>query len=267
MAHGLVTDGLLPPTPDLADLRWGDIPPPGPSLHAQNALDFSETVFHMSGHFLPGETHEPEANDDGPGFILLTGVNVGGDAVERPRTGGYDFVGDGEYAGFNFRALSHDGESVLAGQYFGTYMLNTRSKYYVRRGGVSGIHQALNTSAFNGAIIYGFPIRFDHYAFSYLDNLNKDSRTDGNLEVKYPAGFNIDFAELTLTCLGALDKAEVAEPELERKLDYWAADFKALIMFFERLPAEKCDPSVGYLALGVEAYASHSAGLLRHPGL
>ena len=96
----------------------------------------------MPGHALIAS---PLATTDQPAAALLTGYGSPEqpDRMERPMTTPYA-EGFADYAGLNFRATDQQARSILAGKETPLYALKTRSKYYVRPAGVSGIHDAVS---------------------------------------------------------------------------------------------------------------------------
>ena len=250
---GLIAAG---PTTTLVDLKWGYIATMG--KFTQEARDFSQTVFAMSGHFLDGSQAQNNL-DRGAGSILLTGSLKTGDATERPGTTPYQ-LGEAWYAGFNFdvpTSGAHQGYSVFAGDdTIPPYELDVNSKYYARPAGITGIQQAV-AGAFNPPELYGYPLSLEYYGLSYLDTHNVDSRTEGNVAVPYPSQFDLDFNKLMLNCIGAVSSVQMDNGTGDKVLKYWNADFTPLSMDFERDAADACDPGVGYLALGSAGYASH----------
>src|SRR6185436_3065778 len=106
------------------------------------------------------------------------------------------------------------------------------------------------------AVLYGYQIQFSNFGLAFLDSQNVDSRTEGSIHIPSPSNFDQNFKKLLFTCLGALDKAEVpgGEAGLMKILEYWQADFTVQAIDFKSDAA--CDPGVGYLVLGVGAWAS-----------
>src|SRR5262249_30790844 len=148
----------------------------------------------------------------------------------------------------------NEGLSRWGGDPFGPYQLTARSKYYLRESGVTGIHEARQGSFPPSATIYGYHVDFSNYGFSYRDGMHLESRAIGKIEVGGPATFPWKLEELKLTCLGALDTARVpANPKL-KQLEYWRADFLPMSIEFRSHPWQKCDPAVGFLVLGVQAW-------------
>lgn len=262
------TDGGLTGGGDLATpfpLRWGWIP--SLSRHAHRTDPFSRGSVHIPGHFLPGNYSllpaTPAVNRR-PAVILLSGANPDtGVVTERPRQPGY-YQGFADYAGMNFRAgpsnsiapSGLEGESTLGGGVYGPYDLKGRSKYYVRRGGVSGIHDKVQTAPAL-VVINGYQFTFLNFGLAFLLNENVDSRTEGSLFLPYPTDATLNFEKLLFLCNGALDKADVQNGPQAILARYWEAPLDVSTIEFTRDPAQLCNPGNGFLALGVDAYMAH----------
>jgi hypothetical protein len=148
---------------------------------------------------------------------------------------------------------------VLAGKPTGYYDLTSRSKYYARWSGISGIHEAVPGTFPSQLTLYGYDFTFTNYGVSYLSSQIKDSRTEGHVHVKTPSNFDQNFTELKFSCIGALESAKIppTEGSLYKLLEYWNGDFITRAINFDRDASVACDPSVGYLVLGVQGYATH----------
>lgn len=260
--------GLLAPGPIKVpkELTWGWINEPTIQRYAQTVEAFPDGVFHMPGVWMSGgETTQSLLFK--PAVLLFTGTGKG-DPSFVERYGSPEYLnGFGDYAGINFRVEADgakEAESVLAAQPTGRYPLEGRSKYYVRKAGVSGIHEAAFGAFPESATLYGYDFKFTNYGLAYLDSLNVDSRTEGTVKVDSPSDFDQNFEKLMFSCLGSLEEAEVPSDEagLMKVLDYWLADFSTLAILFDRKDGAECDPGEGFLALGVEAYAQHVDSVL-----
>lgn len=251
-------DGGLAGTgvPSANTLTWGWIA--SESAFAHRATNFTDAAFHAPGIFLRGDQAATLAAEDRPATLLYTGVGQ----TDRTQLDRYDTpayaAGFGDYAGLNFRARTGTvppgrGASTLAGRPTGEYPLTGRSKYYARPGGVSGIHEAIS---FPGRLeLYGYQVNFNNFGLSYLDSENIDSRTQGFIPLPSPSRFTNEFEELTFTCLGALKDAKVPASSTNKPLEYWDGKFDPLaIKFASDTP---CDPSKGYLVLGVVTRVAH----------
>ena len=243
-------------------LKWGKDPTLANYAHTVST-SFLNGSYLMSGSFLAGGIEDTGTTVSDPaqwmaaGAVLYSGVNLGLGSVIRPGTNAYSendaIIAD--YPGLNLRVSTHgalDAKSRLAGVDTPVYSLATRGQYYVRLGGVSGIHQA---NAFDEALtLYSYDVKLTSLQFSFLSNFNEDSRTEGNINIPSPSNFTIDFSELKITCPGGLDSAEVdnASPV---NLEYWnEAPLDVLTMRFQT--ENGCDPAgAAVLALGVQARA------------
>jgi hypothetical protein len=249
---GLVAGG---PTLATVNLQWGFIG----SLndYAQQARQFNQAAYHMPGAFVRGDQNLlPRIH--GPTTILYSGFAVSNlTLIERPGSAAYA-QGFADYAGMNFRVLTdaaHKGRSTIAGKTNINWDLTGRSKYYVRWAGVSGIHEAVPGSFPASLTLWGYDFTFTSYGLSYLDSLNKESRTDGAVDLPYPSDFIQGFDNMKFSCLGAPVSAELPQGDGFKVMAYWLADFKTHSIQFKS--NNGCDPTEGYLVLGLEGYASH----------
>ena len=248
---GLQRDGLAlenDPATGLGvmHLKWGQNPSDATKYAHTIGTTFNIASYLMAGSSLVGGvaatgSTAPEAPVGawlGVGAILYSGVDqatVAEDNVIRPGTAAYaeTDANIADYGGINFRAVNFanpQATSVVAGSST-TYNLETRSQYYVRNSGVSGVHEAedakralrLYRSASNPADYPGYPAIFDTFRLAFLDNDNRGSRTDGSLSLPEPSGFTVAFSEFTLTCPGGVKGMEVdsAKP---LKLKYWRGE-------------------------------------------
>jgi hypothetical protein len=245
-------------------LQWGYIE----SLadYAHEAFTFSAGDFHMPGVFLRGD-QVGLAMEQRAAAVLFTGVavtNLG--YLERPDKPGtlnqqrYE-LGFADYAGINFRVLTDSAkqaESILAGEPTGTYQLKGISKYYVRHGGVSGIHDSVPGTFPAMMTLYGYAFQFSNFGLNFLDSeMHDPSLIDGSLEVPFPSDFVQGFESLRINCLGGLEDAKVANPGDVKPLSYWNGSFASLAMEFRRDPPSICNVSNAYLVLGVETAVAH----------
>lgn len=263
------TDGGLVGTGDISPnfaLRWGWIPSLGRYAHQTDP--FARGSVHWPGHFLHGQYNNVLGEfplDRRPGVILLSGANPStGDVTERPGNIGSYWFGRADYAGMNFRAGPSNsitasgllGQSTLGGGQYGPYDLKGRSKYYVRRSGISGIHDKVQTAP-QLVLINGYQFTFLNFGLAFLSNENVDSRTEGSLYLPYPTDAKIDFEKLMFLCNGALDQADVQNGPQSIVAKYWEAPIDVSAIEFTRDPAQLCNPGNGFLALGVDAYMAH----------
>jgi hypothetical protein len=254
------------------DLTWGWIPSEGRFAHRVAA--FSPAGLHIPGFFLRGgETSQAMANR--AAVLLFTGIGTNTSTqvdftrLERPYTTSYSNGtngGFGDYAGLNFRVGANgdkQADSTLAAEPTGWYPLTGRSKYYLRKGGVSGIHEAVFGSFPATNKWYGYSFQVDNFGLAFLDSQNVDSRTEGSVYVKHPSDITQNFEKLIFNCLGGLEYAQVPATEngLYKELNYWKADFSTLAINFERNDALACDPGQGKLVLGLKAHAAPFPGV------
>ena len=247
---------VIPLNPGIA-LRWGLFLTGGQTNHnyAHQTDPFLRSTIHMPGIALRGTDSQLDGLDR-PGTLLLSGVNATNGAVtERPGTDAYA-KGLADYAGMNFRpgnSGNFSGYAELAGSASVPFPLTTRSKYYVRLSGVSGIHEA---ASFNHAItLSGYPFTFSSFGLAFLASEPVASRTDGQMSVPKPSGFNLPFTELTFKGNGGLaDMGLPANAGTQPfRLDYWRLDFQPLVVRFDRSGSLACDPGNGFLTIGLAA--------------
>jgi len=243
-------------------LRWGTTelsnggsPPEGGFPYAHQTSQWSEGAFHASGGWLAGREVENVSWELRPQALLFSGALNDG-RHERPLTTAYQ-DGFADYPGLNLRvgANSVRGRSVLAGVSTPDYFLKPRSKYYVRAGGVTGIHEAVEIipSQLN---LYGFDVLIDGFRLAFRDGLNVESKTGGSIQVPSPVdppGFNLDFKELRFECRGQPSKMRLATEGETKSLTYWRTDIVPLSLEFVQPLTGNC-PSVsaGFLKVGVE---------------
>jgi hypothetical protein len=239
--------------------------PPGTPVFAHETTVFQNGRFLMSGHFLDGDDYTG-SKDQGPGRLLNTGFDpADANVAERPGTAAF-LAGLADYPGMNYRVAAEPAAptafSVLGGVPTPTYTLNNRSKYYARRGGVTGIHEP-TANPFSGPVmIYGYQFAFTSFGLSFIDSEPHDSITAGSLDVPAPSGFTLAFNPLQFDCLGGLTTARIPGGSFTEDLDFWNADFTGIAANFQAAIGAGCDPSDAYLTLGVQAWASNIASPL-----
>ena len=241
---GLLAYGAIPP----ANLTWGFI---GSGSYAQRTSDVQSGAYYISGTFLHAEDFTGDQEARRPVRMLFSGygTNSGVTYVERPLQANYA-DGFANYAGLNFRAPA-TGRSFIAGQDTLDYPLTPRSKYYVRYGGVSGIHESASFPNSHLAL-YGYQFTFATYRLSYLDSDNWESRTDGTVVLPVPAGFPVEFERMKFLCRGNLDSARLPANIPVKHLVYWNTDLSLLSLDFKPRKGNACSLSERYLVLGVE---------------
>lgn len=239
-------------------LAWGYSDVTSTYAHRQ-LTGFTAGNFLMAGTFLRGDQNAL-ADEEGLGVLLLSGFNPANlSAAERPSTVAY-LSGLGDYAGVNFRCSSggpYTAESRVSGTLVPSYSLTSRSKYYARLSGVTGIHEA--PTGPGGVAISGYQFTFDTWGFSFLSNEMEDSRTSGDLDLPQPTDFTLAFDEIQISCLGVLEElilSSATTAENGKIFSAWASYFTAHSASF--VPENPCDPSSPiYLELGFGGHASH----------
>jgi hypothetical protein len=239
---GLFAFGSIAPT----DLTWGFL---GGGNYAQRTSNVQEGAYHVAGRRLRGD-QTGVASALRPAVLLFTGVGDASnpDSIERPGTTAYR-NGFANYAGLNFRAPGQ-GRSIIANQDSGWYPLTPRAKYYVRFGGVSGIHESATFPS--NLLLYGYPFTFQSYRLSFLDSDNWESRTDGMVSLPYPSAFDIEFERMKFLCRGNLDSARLPATIGMKELAYWNVDIKPMSLQFKPRAGNGCSLTERYLVLGVE---------------
>lgn len=251
---GLWADGIF--ASNTPPLKWGAVPG-GRFVHALEE-HFPRGNVHFPGHFLRGDQYAGPA-DDAPAVVHLTGVDPRTLAPsERPHTAAYQ-DGTADYAGLNFRAEEAErmlASSCIAGSDYGPYELKPRSKYYARWSGVSGIHDADESSIPTNARLWGYDFRFVTFGTGYLSNTNVVSRIRGEVGVPFPADTGFPFEQMALSTTGALTAGPLANGPLAGSLDYWNAAYTAHTLAFQT--RDGCDPAAGgFLVVGVDLAMSH----------
>ncbi len=253
-----VTGGQLNFTPDGGLLGYGSVPPTNlmwgyatGGNFAQQAGSVTDGAFCMAGTFLRSDQTTLDDSQRAT-VILFSGF---GDAsnpsyFERPDLPSYN-DGFANYPGLNFRSPAL-GSSFIAKENVGPYSLDPVSKYYVRPGGVNGIHQAASFPA-GQLLLYGYNFSFSDYGLSYLDGQNWDSVTTGAVSFPpQPAGFTQEFSRMKLTCRGDLDSASVPAGTGAKHLAYWNVNFTPQSVDFHPTNDDTCGTSPRFLVLGVE---------------
>ena len=211
----MTTDGGLHSTGTVAmsPLAWGLLDATSGDTVQTLAASFPTANFLMAGTFLRGDQN-PLGDENGPGMILLSGFDPSDLTVaERPSSAAYE-DGLGDYAGMNYRCNTsgpYGATTTLQSVYdVGPYDLTSRSKYYSRYSGVSGIHEAdmtsFSTSAFT---IADYMFDFTNFGLSYLSNEMDESRINGALDIPSPIEQVFDFEELEISCLGKLGELQI----------------------------------------------------------
>ncbi len=240
---GLQAYGSIP----AANLQWGYTPS---GYFAQEAGVVASGGYCMAGTFL--NANQTTLDDlQRPAALLFSGFGDGSNPAycERPGLSNYQ-DGFANYPGLNFRSPAQ-GQSYLAQANVGPYPLNPISKYYVRYGGVNGIHQA---ATFPSSLsLYGYHFTFSDYGLSYLDGQNWESVTTGAISFPpQPAGFTQEFDRMKLTCRGDLSSANIPAGGGAKHLAYWNVDFTPHSIDFHPTNDDTCGTSPRFLVLGVQ---------------
>jgi hypothetical protein len=242
-------------------LAWGAVPGTTPQDFAHQVMtSFTSGNFLMAGTFLRGDQN-PLNDPDGPGVLLLSGFDPADlNIAERPESTEY-IGGLADYAGMNFRTTGTDGgRSLIQGDPVWPYTLTARSKYYARYSGVTGIHEAQDGQFPGTATIGDYMFGFTKFGFGFLSNEQEESRTSGYLDLPDPTDFTLDFTNLRISCIGALESFDItgAGTVDSKEFDFWNALFTPYTARFDS--KSDCDPGDGTtLVLGFSAHASHYA--------
>jgi hypothetical protein len=236
-------------------------PDPGSPVFAHRTNSFASGSLLTAGHFSSGQT----ATLTNPAALLHSGFDPAApQTAERPESVAYA-TGAADYPGLNLRVADQAGAvqsvSVLGGLQSPAYALGPRSKYYVRKAGVSGIHDPSANPFPDPVVIYGYTFEFSQFALSFESSEVRESRTIGSLYIPDPAvpaaGFTVDFDPLLFSCVGALTHLELAGGPFDHTLNYWNADIRGLAAAFEPAAGEVCDPSSSFFTLGAEGHISN----------
>jgi hypothetical protein len=214
---------------------------------------FTSGSVYIPGHFVRGDLSGFSATDQrGPAEILLAGMTTNSPAgLERPSQPEYA-DGLGDYAGLNLRVGSNSiaMNSVVGGSSADAWELTSRSKYYLRYSGVSGIHEAVPGTFSEEMKVYGYSFGFSNYGLSYLSGNPEESRINGQVLLQDPCGFKMDFKNLMLDCLGELGEADLANSD-SQLLAYWDARIQPLTFFFAPTAGSTCANAERVLCMGL----------------
>ncbi len=260
---GIHANASMTPT----DLRWG-IRGDGATAHRTD--DFSAAAFLAPGNQLyqsdnpfaiSASPFAAKAPILAPASLMLAGYQSSTHTSPvYPGTTGYK-NGNGWYAGATMSVPTGGmpGASRLADMTtdYAYALQEGVSKYYVRPSGVSGRHVAVEGS-FDGEItMYDYEFAITRFQLTYLSNENEESWINGSVKVPYPSDFTQAFQELTLTCTGALDQAEIDPADAGSKtLAYWNGSFTPLAMSFKPSTGAGCYDD-RFLTLGLISGAAN----------
>ncbi len=258
------------------NLQWGTRS--DDTNFSQQVENFTHGTLYIPGHFVRGDLSGFDATQQfGPAEILLSGMATNSTpAMERPSDSSSYSEGLADYAGLNFRVATDGGDrahSILGGTNSGWWGLTDRSKYYIRRSGVTGIHEAKPGEFPSELEIYKYQFTFSQYGLSYLSGKPKESRTDGTVVVPEPCDITMAFEELMFDCMGELEDADLANSE-SRTLSYWAAVIQPLSLFFAPTGNDECGNSERALCMGLTTHCANVdqtlsgvLGFMSHGGL
>lgn len=233
--------------------------------------DFPEWSFYAPGTWVPADDGIDRTDDTNgavdevgedplsfnPARYLLAGLQPGVvDHLEHPETTAYS-NGAGDYAGANFRqAPGIRARSRIGGVVTDPYLLTTRSKYYARRSGVSGIHESASGPAQLPA--YGYSMTLTNFGLSFLSNEAHDSRIEGSITLPNPSGFTQAFERLMVSCCGNLMDGVIDPADTQKQLAYWSGTRMTMqSLRFTHDPNDPCDTKDALLELGITADVGH----------
>jgi len=168
---------------------------------------------------------------------LFAGLNVGSLYLTNDEVDSLTSL-----AGTNMNVKVGNTESV-------TLSSNSKSKYYIRPSGITGVFNGSLDEANEDLDIYGYSMTFKRFAFSQVANkLNTKTLIDGAIKVEGDGDFKVDFASLGLDCTGALNGGLVEESDCnaspkincEQRLAKWKTNTKFVSVDFEENAEEVC---------------------------
>ena len=232
----------------------------GNPVYAHDTSIFLNGRFLMAGHHLDGGDFSRGA-PDGPGMLLHSGFSsTNPDLPERPGDNSYR-DGLGDYPGMNFRVSAESAAptavSVLGGEATPAYTLSSRSKYYTRPAGVTGIHEPAANPFTGPVLIHQYEFDFTSFGLSFIDSKVHESITAGSIELPHPSDFTLQFDPLHFDCLGGLTTVGIPGGTFDASLAFWNAAFTGISANFQRAIGADCDPSEANLVIGVRTHASN----------
>ncbi len=154
--------------------------------------------------------------------------------IERPGYVNYK-TGASDYPGLNLRAPAGlTATSDLAGVSTGNYPLADTAKYYLRTGGVSGLHASSATTPISLSAYGGSFFNLSSLQLSFLDGINKGSGVNGNITVPTPnsTNFTLGMKRVLFGPQGQIQNASLASPQADINLGYWNFTFSPLAIDF-----------------------------------
>ena len=229
-------------------VQWGGLHGTRPTHELAGLTDVGLLV---SGNVLSANASDP-AITQRPAKLLLSGIGRPSEAayVERPETDDY-LKGLADYAGLNLRNAGNtlSARSFLGEQDTGNYNLKTLAKYYLRPGGITGVHDAV-TAQIPSLQFYGYLTQLDGLRLAFLDSNNIASATGGSMTLPFPSDFSVDFDQLTFKPTGTLDKADLPANTPQKTLSYWGCTLKPDALDFTA--SKSCLTHASYLTLSGE---------------
>ncbi len=255
-------------------LRWGFRGKNGVGISrfAHSTGDFGIAQLVISGHQIQlgiGPTAPDEIGK--PDELLLTaaasklmgGIQTPDSEVPlRPFVPAY-LNGSGFHPGINLRASAAPG-AVTCDSLLGdakdpvSYVLSDCSRYFARQAGVSGVHQADDSTPLGMTELYGYPITIDSFLLGFQHSENIASASSGSLTLPFPTDETFAFEELLFDCLGGLKSATPPFKAPRATLDHWNdAQIDPLTIVFGTSESPACPDNPRDLLIGVRAFASH----------
>lgn len=240
-------------------LKWGYL---GGTQYAYATDAFQTLTFYMPGTFYPQAGLNLGGSDLAHQFTPIA-IHTCGYVngfwkfadMEASSTPAYNTNSlRADYAGFNARvegeAAGFKGWSVIAGENAGSYPLKTECRYYARKSGVTGIHDALGGPT--EAVLYGFQATFSSYGLAFRDSRVTNSVTNGGLAVPYPSEFALELDSIRFTTTGRPLDAKLPSSTGVLKLKYWNCKMTPTALSFSS--TDPCDTTAGLLRIqaGVE---------------
>lgn len=156
--------------------------------------------------------------------------------TERPRTSKY---GDGlaDYPGLNLRCGDqvYMAESIIAARSVPAYPLESGSKYYLRSGGVSGLHLG-DSDEIEVDGPCGSEFLLSAMRLSFLDSLNIFSRVEGMMNIPYPSDIQVALESIRFGPQMQFESAEIGSTQGSVILNAWSLECEPLALDFPQPP-------------------------------
>ncbi|MCF7733611.1 MAG: apolipoprotein A1/A4/E family protein [Akkermansiaceae bacterium] len=212
-------------------LKWGKI---DATQYAFATDAFQSATFYMPGTFYPMPPLLDGVSDlfhqQCPVNIHLVGhLNSKWKFSDLETPGSDSYNGNtlrADYAGINLRvaneATGFQGHSIISGVPAGSYPLKPLSRFYARKAGVTGIHDAIGGPT--EVSLYGFNATLENYGFAFRDCRLVHSVTDGALTVPSPSNFSMPLANLRFSASGRPLGADLPAALAPVTLEYWQTE-------------------------------------------